>query len=187
MPGRGFAYGPGNPSEPYTARGSLAVWNDGAAVQVVGWQAPLVGRQRELARLTARLDAARTGAGGVALIAGEPGVGKTRLLSELAGYATACGAAVLTGHAYDGEGLPPYLPFVEALRGYLRECDPVALAALLRAADLAQLSLLLPELRDRYPDLPAGRVDSPELEHYRLYEAVTDLLEAAARQAGGAL
>ncbi|HZQ34889.1 MAG TPA: AAA family ATPase [Dehalococcoidia bacterium] len=156
-------------------------------MQTIRWQAPLVGRQRELSRLIAGLDAARTGSGSIALVAGEPGIGKTRLVAELARHARTVEALVLLGHAYDGDGLPPYFPFVEALRSYLRERVSAPPATPLPTDGLAQLSLLLPELRDRFPDLPAGRVDSPELEHYRLYEAVTDLIESAARDAGGAL
>ncbi|HLZ69973.1 MAG TPA: AAA family ATPase [Dehalococcoidia bacterium] len=149
-------------------------------------QAPFVGRQQELAALRACLAEAHAGRGGVTLLAGEPGIGKTRLLTELAGHARAAGTVVLTGHAYDGEGLPPYLPFIEALRGYVRACDPGAVPALPREG-LAQLALLLPELHDRSPDLPAGRMESPELDRYRLFEAVADLLAAAARAAAGGL
>src|SRR5687767_10563999 len=77
---------------------------------------PLVGREGELATLLGRLADAGRGQGGVALVAGEPGIGKTRLLAELADRAGAAGWTVLVGHAYDTEGMPPYLPFIEALR-----------------------------------------------------------------------
>ncbi len=149
-------------------------------------RSPFVGRERELARLHACLAAARQGEGGVALVAGEPGIGKTRLLAEFAQQARAAGVLVLLGHSYDGEGMPPYLPFAEALRGYLRGSEPDQLRAQLGSGG-AQIALLLPELLDQLPDLAAKRAESPELDRYRLFEAVTDLLLAAARAAGGGL
>ena len=81
----------------------------------------LVGREAELAALLGRLADASQGVGGVALVAGEPGIGKTRLLVELANRARASGWTVLSGRAYDTKGMPPDLPFVEALRDYVRE------------------------------------------------------------------
>ena len=66
--------------------------------------AALVGRDRELAALTARLDQAVAGQGGVALLAGEPGIGKTRLAEELAATARVRGARVLMGSLLRGRG-----------------------------------------------------------------------------------
>ena len=70
---------------------------------------PFVGRERELAALWARLALAGQGHGGVVLAAGDPGVGKTRLVMELADRARAEGWLVLVGRAYDADGMPPYL------------------------------------------------------------------------------
>ncbi|HEX6578989.1 MAG TPA: ATP-binding protein, partial [Jiangellaceae bacterium] len=83
----------------------------------VGFETPLVGRGRELRALTAALDEARQGQPGVVLVAGDAGVGKTRLLVEFAAQAGQAGATVMIGHCLDvgGVGLP-YLPFTEALR-----------------------------------------------------------------------
>src|SRR5215208_4810980 len=80
-----------------------------------------VGRERELALLDDRLAAAGRGEGRLVLVADEPGIGKTRLVAELAASARDAGWRVLAGRAYDQEGLPPYLPFVEALRGHIRD------------------------------------------------------------------
>jgi len=78
---------------------------------------PLVGRTAELARLVAALDAALAGAGTTVLVSGEAGIGKTRLVGELAARARTAGATVLTGRCIDlvGSGLP-YLAFTEAFR-----------------------------------------------------------------------
>ncbi|HEV7655393.1 MAG TPA: AAA family ATPase [Mycobacteriales bacterium] len=83
----------------------------------MGSDKPLVGRGAELARLTAAVERARTGTPAAVLLAGDAGVGKTRLLTELARRARDGGATVLVGHCVDlgAVGLP-YLPFAEALR-----------------------------------------------------------------------
>ena len=64
-------------------------------------QAPLVGRDRELTTLARLLEGARRGHSGIALVAGEPGIGKTRLLLELARRARADKWHVLLGRAYE--------------------------------------------------------------------------------------
>jgi predicted ATPase len=76
-----------------------------------------VGRGRELGQLERALDAARTGSGAAVLVAGEAGIGKTRLASELAARARDAGFEVLLGRSIDLIGTElPYQPFVEALR-----------------------------------------------------------------------
>ncbi|MGH8824517.1 MAG: AAA family ATPase, partial [Jiangellaceae bacterium] len=81
------------------------------------FETPLVGRADEVRALTAAVDRAGRGQPGVVLVAGDAGVGKTRLLVELIAGAAQGGATVLVGHCLDvgGVGLP-YLPFTEALR-----------------------------------------------------------------------
>ena len=83
---------------------------------------PLVGRERDVAGLLSALTAAAEGRGGVVLVSGEAGIGKTRLLCELAQGAQRNGWRVLFGRAYEVEGRPPYLPVLEALRDALRTC-----------------------------------------------------------------
>ena len=78
--------------------------------------APLIGRDEEVARLAGVLERARAGTAGAVLIAGDAGVGKTRILDELAGRAADAGMTVLTGHCVDlGDVGLPYLPFTEIL------------------------------------------------------------------------
>ncbi|MBL1108916.1 AAA family ATPase [Streptomyces sp. 5-8] len=77
---------------------------------------PLIGRNEELARLMGVLERARSGAAGAVLLAGDAGVGKTRLLDEVAGRAARAGTTVVTGHCVDlGDVGLPYLPFTEIL------------------------------------------------------------------------
>ena len=80
----------------------------------------LVGRQRELTTLWSRFEQTTAGRLHVTLVAGEPGIGKTRLLQEIAERAGLIGALALRGGASAAEGMPPYLPFLEALGGYIR-------------------------------------------------------------------
>ena len=76
-----------------------------------------VGRARELRELERALDAARAGTGATVLVAGEAGIGKTRLASEVAGRARDAGFVVLLGRSIDLVGTElPYQPFAEALR-----------------------------------------------------------------------
>src|SRR4029453_9093259 len=84
-----------------------------------------VGREAELATLTAALDSALAGSPTVVLVGGEAGVGKTRLVEEAAGRARAAGARVLAGSCIElgGEGLP-FGPLAPAFRSLLRDTSP---------------------------------------------------------------
>ncbi|HSJ95718.1 MAG TPA: AAA family ATPase, partial [Myxococcota bacterium] len=81
---------------------------------------PFVGRARELAQLAGLLASARAGRGALALVAGEPGIGKTRVLEEFAEHARREGVRVLWGRCVEGEWLPPYAPFGDALGEWVR-------------------------------------------------------------------
>lgn len=139
-----------------------------------------VGRERESAALVAALEDALAGRGRLVLVAGEPGIGKSRLADELVGHARARAVGVLIGRCWEAGGAPAYWPWVQALRAYVREAEPEALEAQLGAgaADLAQL---LPELREILPDLGEPSALGPEGARFRLFEAATSLLASAAR------
>ena len=141
---------------------------------------PFVGRAAEFARLIELYAAARAGRAQLALIEGEAGIGKTRLAGEFMAWAGAEGADVVRGRAFEAGGRLPYQPVVDAIRARLdRENAP---DDLLDDAWLAELSRLLPELRERYPDLPQALLDE-SLAAGRLMEAVARLtLALAARR-----
>lgn len=82
---------------------------------------PLAGRKTELATLQSRMQAARQGQGCTILLAGETGVGKTRLAYEALRFAALVGMPTLIGAAYEEEGPLPYQPFIEAFERYLAE------------------------------------------------------------------
>src|SRR5262245_25404654 len=111
-------------------------------------RAPLVGRARELAVLNEALAEARTGRPAVVLLAGAPGIGKTRLLEEFPPPALAEGVTVLRGGASQAEGMPPYLPFLEAL-GEFVAAAPVDWLRERIGANAAILATLLPEIGAR--------------------------------------
>ena len=76
----------------------------------------IAGRDDELAQLRAHIEATRGGAGRIVLIAGEAGVGKSRLIQETRAYAAGLGLSILTGHCYEQEQLLPYAPLLDILQ-----------------------------------------------------------------------
>ncbi len=85
---------------------------DNSAVSPSSNGSVFVGRQREMAELLAALDDALSGRGCLVTLAGEPGIGKTRMAQELADVAASKGAQVLWGWCYEEGGAPPYWPWV---------------------------------------------------------------------------
>lgn len=136
----------------------------------------LVGRRRELTSLWKQYEAAKSGYARAALLVGELGIGKTRLLDEFAKRAVGDGATVLRGGASESEGMPPYLPFLEALGQYIRVApvnklsEQIAIAPQILASILPELTARLGEFSAPYPLLP-------EQTRLRLYEAIGMFLE----------
>jgi eukaryotic-like serine/threonine-protein kinase len=142
-------------------------------------QTGFVGRDRELAQMDQGWTRATSGQRQLILLAGEPGIGKTRLASEFARVRSASAATVLAGRC-DEEALVPYQPFVEALSWYVHVCPERDLRAQLAAiGGGAELGPLIPEVRRRVPDLPTQPAMNPEGQRYRLFEAVAGLLAQA--------
>jgi DNA-binding SARP family transcriptional activator len=138
-----------------------------------------VGRGPELTALSDCLADALAGSGRIALVAGEPGIGKSRLVDELAARARARDAQVLVGRCWEAGGAPAYWPWVQALRGYVRETDSGALATQLRATGGDRLVALLPELAEYVPGDEVPALDS-EGARFRLFESVGAFLRSAA-------
>ena len=140
---------------------------------------PFVGRGRELASLLAAWQGALAGGVGAVLIAGEPGVGKTRLAGEWSMQAYAQEAVVLYGRCDEDLGAP-YQPFAEALRS-LVPCLGESRLRGLRGVEA--LLPLIPGLTDVLPDLAAPTRADPDTERYALFDAVVALLESASTSA----
>src|SRR5262245_5664324 len=176
------------------AAGSGRAWGPSMGTEAVP-PAPLaapgfVGRDRHLAELRAALAAATSGRGRLVLLAGEPGIGKTRLADELVAHARTLETGVLWASCWDGDGAPAFWPWIQVVRAYARECDAAALPSEL-GSGAADLVRLVPELRERCPGLPAPpRADrsaghaavgwSSESDRFRLFDAVATLLKNAA-------
>src|SRR2546429_3094477 len=138
---------------------------------------PLLGRTTELSTLIKVYHAAGRGQTQVVLLEGEVGIGKTRLASEFLAWAEVEGADVLRGQAFETGGHLPYRPMIEALRPRIEQEN--APDDLLSDLWLAELARLLPELCDRYPDLPDPAGDK-SVARNRLFEAVVRLGPAPA-------
>src|SRR6266851_5293020 len=91
----------------------IGIQDEAAPALLRRGRAPLVGRQRELAALDEVLGEVRAGRPSVVLVAGEAGIGKSRLLEDFPLSARASDAVVLRGGATEAEGMPPYLPLLE--------------------------------------------------------------------------
>ncbi|KAA2258774.1 AAA family ATPase [Solihabitans fulvus] len=146
---------------------------------------PLVARGRELRRLRAALEQASAGAAGAILLAGDAGVGKTRMVDELTAMAVAEGALVLTGRCLDaGETGLPYLPFAEALA----QLGGDELAAVQARPALGRLlpALAMPADRNPSRDTPAphlmlaSRRAEQDVGQLQLFDAVHGLLSELA-------
>jgi DNA-binding SARP family transcriptional activator/class 3 adenylate cyclase len=136
-----------------------------------------VGRSEAMAALDQEWAAVSERGLRVVMLAGEPGIGKTRLVREFARMAHERGATVLAGSCHE-ETFVPYQPFVQALRHYIACCTPAELAVQVTPRR-AQLAAIVPELEDsRSPYGPTGL--GAEQERFRLFEAVSSLLSDAA-------
>jgi tetratricopeptide (TPR) repeat protein/predicted Ser/Thr protein kinase len=113
---------------------------------------PFVGRETEGADLERALDRMLTGHGSLVLVGGEPGVGKTRLVRELLSKGHLRGCVTLTGHCYEMEGAPPFVPFVEIVEQTVRLVPQAARAAMGDFA--AEIAAIAPSLRKTYNDIP---------------------------------
>jgi len=136
-------------------------------------EASFVGRNAELDALKAALDRAVAGRGSSRTIAGEAGVGKSRLVRELSTYARLRSIPVLTGGCDAADGAPPYLPFVEALAGVAGELEPGALGA-----QLPILAQLLPNLPSQVDPIRGGA------DRYEVFRAVVSLIRLLAAPRG---
>ncbi|MFL5704884.1 MAG: ATP-binding protein, partial [Ktedonobacteraceae bacterium] len=140
---------------------------------------PFLGRTTELSLLIEAYHATQRGQTQIVLLEGEAGIGKTRLAKEFLAWAEMEGADVLQGRAFETGSRLPYQLVIEALRPRIeRENAP---DDLLSDTWLAELARLLPELGDRYPDLPAPQGDK-SVARNRLFEAVARLLQALAKR-----
>jgi len=143
---------------------------------------PFVGRGRELDLLVGLLASLGGGTGHVALIEGEPGIGKSRLTRELARQARGRGTATLATNCYEIEAAMPYQPVIDVVTQAL-ELMPSGALHKLPPVSLAEIAALVPAVAQRVA-VPVLAADLPEARQARLFRAIVQLLEvlATARQ-----
>ncbi len=131
---------------------------------------PLIGRERELALVLERVTDAVAGAGGVILVSGDAGMGKSRLAAEVSTHAARRGFSVLRGTCFEADRTLPYAPLIDLLRGLIGGQPPDAAVARLGATAPALLALL-PEY---VPQANGGdsRASDPEQEQRRVSQAL---------------
>ena len=137
-----------------------------------------IGRQREMGKLKEVLDAAISGKGKLVTLVGEPGIGKTRTAQELSNFAEKLGVQVLWGRCYEGEGVPPYWPWIQCIRTYARDADPEQLRSVMGAGgrDIAEI---VSDVHDRLPDLHPAPSLKPEQAQFRLFDSIVTFLKNA--------
>jgi len=133
-----------------------------------------------MAELRTALNHALSGQGRLVMLAGEPGIGKTRMAQELASHAESLGAQILWGWCYEGEGAPSYWPWIQPIRDYIKTVEPDQLRAImgLGAADIAEV---IPEVRQMLPEADRSPALEPEQARFRLLDSITTLFKAAAQ------
>jgi predicted ATPase len=147
---------------------------------------PLAGRERVLERLAAALSEAGSGSGGLFVLTGEPGIGKTRVVEMLAREAIGMGVAVAWGYCRELGDASPLWPFAGLLRNLIRQA-PAARSVLREARFVAQV----PELLSLIPELAVGAnaptpgADANERPielgaKHRVFDAITRALTLAA-------
>ena len=129
---------------------------------------PFVGRVRELRELRGALADAASGRGSLTLIRGEPGIGKSRLMEEVATEASADGWKILPGRCWEGGGAPPYWPWVQVVRA--------------AGGDFDQLAFSRAEDERGVPTRPSATSQSldPEAARFRLFDRIASFLWDAA-------
>ncbi len=148
----------------------------GYRARVPTWpnEVPLVGRARESALLRDWWASVREGDGRLLLVDGEAGIGKTRLVVELARAVEQDGALVLWGRCDEGP-VTPFQPFAEALGRYFQSLSADRISQMPKW-QLTELARLVVRLRE-YAPLLEEETGDPESERYRFFEAVTDTLD----------
>jgi tetratricopeptide (TPR) repeat protein len=157
----------------------------------LGQEFPLVDRREELGLLKTLFEKSLQGNGQVVFVAGEGGVGKTRLVQELGHYSQERGAIFVIGRSYEEEAVIPYSPWVEIIRSLTRQdSDPRLDKAMTRT--LAMVARIVPEVAVEGKELGlkgwlsgserADLVAGSEVDRTRLFQAVTDFLTHASNQ-----
>jgi DNA-binding CsgD family transcriptional regulator/tetratricopeptide (TPR) repeat protein len=135
----------------------------------------LIGREGQLALLTDRLTHTHSGQSRIALIAGEAGIGKSRLVAEVKALAAQRGVRSVQGHCFEQDSSFPYAPLIDLLRAFCVGRSAEALTRAL-AETASELVKIFPELSSYLPNLTPTPAFEPEQEKRRLFQAFTQFL-----------
>ena len=138
-----------------------------------------VGRERELDELDAGLRDTLAGRGRLLLVTGEPGVGKSRLAEVADIRAQAHGFRVLWGRCWEGGGAPPYWPWIQVIRAYLRVPEAADVFAQL-GQGAAYIARMVPDVERFGPELEPLTAGESEQERFALFDSLAALLTNAA-------
>ncbi len=158
-------------SEPQTQRATVQT----APLKEPRWLTPLVNRAAEFSKLKAAFADALTSKASVVAVQGEAGVGKTRLMRELAVFAQAKDTVGLTGGAREEK--IPYGPWVELLREYVGQTSGEVLRRML-GGSLSEFAKLIPDIAAKVGTVPPPKPLGEEHDRIRLYEAIVQFLIA---------
>jgi predicted ATPase len=140
-----------------------------------------VGRETERGTIRAAIDRALTGHGSVVVLAGGPGVGKTRLAVEMAEYASRVGFRCLVGHCYESEEAFPYLPFAEIIESSLAQAPSPGDFRLRMEDNAAELAQIAPGLRRIFPDIPEPLDLPAQQRRGYLFQSLSEVVARVAR------
>jgi predicted ATPase len=148
-------------------------------------EVPLLDRAEEMNVLKEAVYGAVHGEGGLVFIHGEAGIGKTRLVRELGGYARSRGVQVLYGRCpalFRMDGVPPYIIWKEIIKDYLEACTLDQLDRVIGFYP-AEVAKLVPELSQKLRTIPQSFQIGPEQEQNRLFETVSQFISNISREA----
>src|SRR5688500_19113279 len=121
----------------------------------------LVGRDLEVGAVRAVIERARAGSGQVALIVGEAGVGKSRLLRTMMDEARSQGFLLMRGQSFEADSSIPYAPLLDLVRLFAESASPALVGHVLAPA-AAELVALFPELRPLLPGVEPAEASTPD-------------------------
>jgi hypothetical protein len=140
-----------------------------------------VGRESARSTIRAAIDQASNGHGSVVMLAGGPGVGKTRLAMEMAEYSSRAGFRYLVGHCYERDDRFPFLPFAEIIEANLAEAPSLEDFRQRMGDNAAELAQVAPSLRRVYPDIPPPLDLNPAQQRRYLFQSVSDSMARGAQ------
>jgi tetratricopeptide (TPR) repeat protein len=139
------------------------------------------GRETEGSAIRAALDRALDGHGSIMMLGGGPGVGKSRLATEMAEYASRVGFRCLVGHCYERDEPFPFLPFVEIIESGLAQAASLDEFRRRMGDSAPELAQIVPSLRRVFPDIPPPLDLPPAQKRRYLFQSISEGLGRAAR------